>query len=579
MLATKILIRCDALSFLETVQQAKAQLVYLDPPWPKNPREFDSFLEQLGDVAIQSRRVLCDTGIVALHWTPIIPNDPRYYLNQIYGEENYISTITWKLNRNNRSTRTIANDFENIYLYAKDSKVATIHKIYYEALGKNLPGFNRVKDGLPYRLLSLTTTTKTPYSYIFRGVRLKAGLHWQVSENEMEKLYLEGKVEEGSAGVPKKIQYQHELPKKEIGNLWDDISSFIKPPESVKYPSQRPVALMERILKLCSSEGDIIIDPFLGSGTTLVAAARLGRGWYGCDSSSDAIDATKFRLSQHSNLNPGKDYLIGNNKYINKCDKYKINKDKKIITNYSDYIHLKNCFDKLSNDICILKKQKKDNLEEKFNQINKLSLIDINESDIGFYLSVVRKWFNLFELLEEESKHFLPTAEMMLQHFPTFHFSDYSPVIIQYCRALENEIYFKVFDGYKTFLDLKGIDYKSYLNVDSYKNKFLSDFLVHGKNLTLGQMQRILSDVYNKKYSILSSSIVADLTQYIELYLGEHVLESQYLEKINVVVKDYRNKSAHPHLLDLQIANRCRELIRECLSDLLINYKDIESRH
>ena len=123
---------------------------------------------------------------------------------------------------------------------------------------------------------------------------------WAVSLEKMQELDKQGKLifpkkQEGRIRFKK---YLDEMQGVIVGNIWTDISVLSsKSSERIGYPTQKPEALLERIIKCASNEGDIVLDPFVGGGTTVAVADKLGRNWIGIDSSVQAIKVTEFRLN------------------------------------------------------------------------------------------------------------------------------------------------------------------------------------------------------------------------------------------------------------------------------------------
>jgi site-specific DNA-methyltransferase (adenine-specific) len=114
----------------------------------------------------------------------------------------------------------------------------------------------------------------------------------------MKKLLDEGRVVQTRKGaVPKLKRYLDEMPGVELQDIWDDIHPVKNSKERVGYPTQKPVRLLERIIQACTNEGDTILDPFCGCGTTIAAAQKLGRNWIGIDSSLGACRKVQQRLN------------------------------------------------------------------------------------------------------------------------------------------------------------------------------------------------------------------------------------------------------------------------------------------
>src|SRR5439155_16613516 len=124
-------------------------------------------------------------------------------------------------------------------------------------------------------------------TYEFLGVTR----YWRYNKEKMEKLYAEGRVvQPGPGKVPRYKRYLDEMPGIAIGDVWDDISAInSQAQERLGYPTQKPEALLDRIIGASSNPGDVVLDPFCGCGTAVASAQRLNRRWIGIDVTHLAI--------------------------------------------------------------------------------------------------------------------------------------------------------------------------------------------------------------------------------------------------------------------------------------------------
>ena len=120
---------------------------------------------------------------------------------------------------------------------------------------------------------------------------------WRLSRERLEEEYEKGNFVILPNGKLQRRKYEEDYRGSTFGNFWDDIN-FVLGKESVSYPTQKPLALLERIINASSNEGDVVFDPFCGCATTLVAADRLDRQWLGIDLSSKAIELVQHRIRQ-----------------------------------------------------------------------------------------------------------------------------------------------------------------------------------------------------------------------------------------------------------------------------------------
>jgi len=134
-------------------------------------------------------------------------------------------------------------------------------------------------------------------SYEWHGVKPYKGRYWAFSKANMEKFEREGRLIYSKSGMPQYKRYLDEMPGVPLQDMWTDMPSLGSgSSERLGYPTQKPVALLERIIKTSSNPGDVVLDPFCGCGTALVAAQKLGRRWVGIDITYLAIAVMKARL-------------------------------------------------------------------------------------------------------------------------------------------------------------------------------------------------------------------------------------------------------------------------------------------
>jgi DNA modification methylase len=187
-----------------------------------------------------------------------------------------------------------------ILMYYKSLKVKrTFHQPFVGYRDEYVKKSYRHKDenGRFYTLGDLTAPghgLRGHPKYEFMGITR----HWRYSKEKMEELLAEGRIIQAKPGaVPRYKRYLDEMEGTPIVDVWDDIGPVQgQSKEYLGYPTQKPLALLERIIKMSTNEGDIVLDPFCGCGTAVHAAQRLGRRWIGIDISYHAIDLIDRRL-------------------------------------------------------------------------------------------------------------------------------------------------------------------------------------------------------------------------------------------------------------------------------------------
>ncbi len=260
---------------------------------------------------IELRRVLKDTGSIYLHCDPTASHYLKLLMDTIFGAKNFRNEITWKRRHGFSSAVHESNRFGNctdiILFYAKSdlaeftpqyNKDSKGYKEYIEKF------FNLIdENGRRYQATSLTNPAYRPnLIYEYKGYKPPQN-GWMITKEKMEQWDREGRIHfpQNKNGRLRRKSYADELMGMPIQNLWDDIEQLdAHDAERLGYQTQKPEALLERISKASSNEGDIVLDPFCGCGTAIVAAQRLNRRWIGIDITHLAIGLMKWRLKNIS---------------------------------------------------------------------------------------------------------------------------------------------------------------------------------------------------------------------------------------------------------------------------------------
>ena len=265
-----------------------------------------AYLAMMSVRLIELHRVLKDTGSIYLHCDPTASHYIKLILDGIFGASEFENEIIWRRGtpRGHAFTR-YASSHDVIFYYAK-GEVATwnaesaVVKYDLEDLDvKTDEKYSlRDTDGRRYQLTSLLNPNpnRPNLSYEFLGVRRV----WRWTRARMEEAYAAGLVvQPRPGGVPRFKRYLDEQKGKPIGDIWDDIHPInSQAQERLGYPTQKPLALMERIISASSNEGDLVLDPFCGCGTTVHAAQKLKLQWIGIDVTHLAIALIERRLKE-----------------------------------------------------------------------------------------------------------------------------------------------------------------------------------------------------------------------------------------------------------------------------------------
>ncbi len=267
---------------------------------------------------VELQRVLKSTGSLYLHCDPTASHYLKIVLDAIFGVENFRNEIIWqRAPSKGLASRRLPTNHDIILAYQKWQKArwnADEMFVPYDMNNldeKTLEQYSKSdEDGRRYRLASLINPNKNRpnLTYEFLGITRV----WRWTKERMQKAYEEGKVVQTRPGnVPSQILYLDEQKGKPLGDIWTDI-----PPlqgdaaENLKYPTQKPEALLERIIRAGSKEGNVVLDPFCGCGTAIAAAQKLGRRWIGIDITHLSIALQKYRLQDMFELVSGRDYEV-----------------------------------------------------------------------------------------------------------------------------------------------------------------------------------------------------------------------------------------------------------------------------
>ena len=263
-----------------------------------------SYLCMMAVRLVEMRRVLTDTGSIYLHCDPTASHYLKLLMDSIYGERNFRSEIIWKRttahNDGTQGRRQHGRVHDILFFYTRSDQW-TWNTIYTDYEPEYVARFSLIEPetNRRYALDNLTGpggASKGNPQYEVMGITR----YWRYSEERMQQLIAAGRVVQSRHGaVPRYKRYLDEMPGLPLQDSWADISPInSQARERIGYPTQKPLALLERIIKASSNEGDVVLDPFCGCATACVAAENLGRRWIGIDISPKAVELVNMRLQQ-----------------------------------------------------------------------------------------------------------------------------------------------------------------------------------------------------------------------------------------------------------------------------------------
>ena len=321
----------SALSALleESKVAGQVRLVYIDPPFATNQtftsgdsrtatvsrskkdkiaykdslvgKEYLDFLEKR---LVLLREILAEDGSIYVHIDCNMGHYVKVLMDSIFGQNRFINDITRvKCNPKNFERRGYGNIKDMILFYSKTDRYVwnAPHEEMTDEDMKRL--FRKVdKDGRRYTTTPLHAPGETingPTGQPWKGLEPPEGRHWRCAPDKLTRLDEQGLIEWSSTGNPRKIIYADERRKR--GKKRQDIWEFKDSPYP-SYPTEKNLAMLKMIVEASSNPDDLVLDCFAGSGTTLVAAERLGRRWVGIDNSDLAIQVAETRLLEVTGL-------------------------------------------------------------------------------------------------------------------------------------------------------------------------------------------------------------------------------------------------------------------------------------
>ena len=254
----------------------------------------DSYLDMLYPRLQLMKRLLAEDGSIYVHIGPNISHYVKVMLDEVFGKENFISEIVWKRTGARSMSKHINPIHDAIYLYSRNINKMLWNGYVTEFSEDYKKRYYRNKDegGRYFQDTSLIAPGEG-YLYEWKGITKR----WRYKKERMEELEKEGRLIYTNKGVARYKRYLNEMSGIAPQDIWLDIPPVNSQAlEDTNYDTQKPSALLERIINASSNEGDLIADFFCGSGTTLAIAERLNRRWIGCELGKVGIQVTRARL-------------------------------------------------------------------------------------------------------------------------------------------------------------------------------------------------------------------------------------------------------------------------------------------
>lgn len=271
-----------------------------------------AYLAMMSVRLIEMRRVLRESGSLYLHCDPTASHYLKLILDGIFGADNFRNEVIWKRTTAHSDSRTRFSHVTDTLLFYAASKKTKWHPQYRPHADSYVASHYRHVDreGRRYRhdniIRSASMGPRPNLAYEFEGYVPEHG--WRMKREKLEKLAQEKRIYWSSGGKPYLIRYLDEQPGEICDNLWDDIPPVnSQAKERMGYPTQKPLALLERVIAASTLEEQLVLDPFCGCGTTIEAAQSLNRQWLGIDITHHAVDVIEGRLNERC---PKADYVV-----------------------------------------------------------------------------------------------------------------------------------------------------------------------------------------------------------------------------------------------------------------------------
>ena len=315
----------DTWEWTQESERVFEQEIIMNPTTPPNVKDMiTAFREFIGRNAmmaylvmmtprlVELRRVLKSTGSIYLHCDPNASHYLKLLLDAVFGSANFRSEIVWRrANAKGQAFKGYPHNHDTLLYYSRSDefKWNRPFRPHDPTYVKQFYRFTDPETGRRYRLGDLTNPNpnRPNLTYEWNGhMRV-----WRWTKERMQEAHESGLIHYSSTGLASQKRYLDEMQGNPVDTIWEDVRPIqAQAKERLGYPTQKPQALLERIIEASSNEGDVVLDPFCGCGTAVAAAEKLKRRWIGVDVTHLAVALMKNRLKTGFNIVPGKDYEV-----------------------------------------------------------------------------------------------------------------------------------------------------------------------------------------------------------------------------------------------------------------------------
>ena len=326
----------DTWQWTQETERAYEQEIILNSDIPANVKDMVSafrqfigrnrmmaYLVMMTPRLVELRRVLKPTGSIYLHCDPTASHYLKILMDTLFGVRNFRNEITWQRTESHNTAGRYGNIADILLFYTKSDHPVWNRGFHKYARGETQYSEQQMKrfryideDGRRYRLDDLTVPRPNSDSgkFEWRGTIPGPTRGWGYKIEQLEEWWTNGRIRTKRDGTPRMDGLKVYLDESEgnpLQNIWHDVPRIPNTSsERLGYPTQKPLALLDRIIQVSSNEGEVVLDPFCGCGTTVEAAENLGRRWIGIDITHLAVATMKNRIKTAFDLLPEKDYQV-----------------------------------------------------------------------------------------------------------------------------------------------------------------------------------------------------------------------------------------------------------------------------
>ena len=274
---------------LKKLDKASIDMIYFDPPY-NTGRDFsdykdkygkDEYITMITNVIKECYRILNKQGNIIIHVESRISHFIRNILDDVFGHKKYKNTIIWKTGGNAKNKYQLGRMHDVIIVYGKSGKNKTKFNSLYIPYDDTYRQKNSVKMCPIHKKEYVTTAAHNSQANVNPRPNLRYEWkgntkQWYWTKERMEKLDADNRLQYNKKNIPRIKRFLNEMDGIPITDLWTDISN-VQAKEKLNYATQKPIKLLDRIIKLYSNENDLLLDPFAGSGTLGRSAIKNNR--------------------------------------------------------------------------------------------------------------------------------------------------------------------------------------------------------------------------------------------------------------------------------------------------------------